>query len=137
MQGRQVGATTPLPSQISAPRSSLGHCKLLLILAFGVLTHKCKGPSCMGFHPLHPTQPRWIHFDILSCHQVIHFWPLQKIWDIVLFALFYVILSEILKMDVQNGGGIILLHGAFVKSKFDRLKSQKLRFSFYPDFWNP
>ena len=34
----------------------------------------------------------------------------------------------------QNGGGIILLHGAPVKSKFDGLKIRKSRFSWFSNF---
>ena len=37
----------------------------------------------------------------------------------------------------QIGGGIILLLGAPVKSKFDQLKSRKNRLSCFPDFRNP
>ena len=35
------------------------------------------------------------------------------------------------------GGGIILLLGAPVKSKFDGLKSRKHRFPWFMDFWSP
>ena len=44
---------------------------------------------------------------------------------------------NILKRHFQNGDGIILLHEAPVKSKFDGSESWKPRCSWCSDFWNP
>ena len=47
-----------------------------------------------------------------------------------------IFIENILQSHFQNGDGNIMLHRALVKSKFDGLKSRKLRFGCFPDSWN-